>query len=95
MAERSFFFFFFFFFVGGMLILSFWNCVFWWLSCDSSVYLVKPEGWRFIAATDVNDLHYKFSAERDAAAAGATASPEVRRERSEFLHPTIRALYPI
>lgn len=41
-----------------------------------TVYLVKPEGWIKVRATDVNDLHYRFAEERAkeiAAGAGAGA----------------------
>jgi hypothetical protein len=31
------------------------------------VYLVKPEGWIKISALDVNELHYRYAAERAAA----------------------------
>lgn len=37
----------------------------------NNVYLVKPEGWIKVRATDVNELHYRYAAERDAGAGSA------------------------
>jgi hypothetical protein len=31
------------------------------------VYLVKGDGWKKMAAVDVNDLHYQYAAEKAAA----------------------------
>jgi len=41
----------------------------------NNVYIVKPDGWVKLAPIDVNDLHYKYAAEKAAAAAaGAPAT---------------------
>ena len=36
-----------------------------------AVYLVKDDGWHKMAAVDVNELHYKYAAEAEAAGAAA------------------------
>ncbi|CAM9402363.1 unnamed protein product [Choristocarpus tenellus] len=42
----------------------------------NNIYLVKPTGWIKVFSGDVNDMHYKYKEEKEAAYAATVAGQE-------------------